>query len=183
MKTPLRPALTHVGIYVTNLARMTRFYTEIMNLHISDRGHGFSMPINIVFLTADPTKHHQLVLAEGRPEDAPSSINQASFKVDSLDELRTMFRRVQAEGVNRLRSINHGNAWSVYFEDPEGNTIEIYLDTPWYVSQPHGDLLDLSLSDAAIFELTEAMCRKDEHFMPIGQWENKMRRELGMPPI
>ena len=45
---------------------MTRFYTEIMNLVISDKGHGFSMPVNIVFLTADPTKHHQFVLAEGR---------------------------------------------------------------------------------------------------------------------
>jgi len=181
MTDTLRPELTHVGIYVINLARMTRFYTEIMKLHISDRGHGFSMPINIVFLTADPTKHHQFVLAEGRPADAPSSINQASFKVGSLDELRTMYQRVQAEGVDRLRAINHGNAWSVYFEDPEGNTIEIYLDTPWYVSQPHGDVLDLSLSDESIFKLTEEMCRKDAHFMPVGEWQNKMRSELGLP--
>ena len=180
MTALLRPALTHVGIYVKDLARMTRFYTEIMNLHISDRGHGFSMPVNIVFMTADPTKHHQFVLAEGRAADAPSSINQASFKVNSLDELRTMYLRVKAEGVDKLRGINHGNAWSVYFEDPEGNTIEIYLDTPWYVGQPHGDLLDLSLSNDEIFKQTEAMCRQDAHFMPVAEWEDKMRRDLGL---
>jgi len=183
MTATLRPMLTHVGIYVKDLARMTRFYTEIMNLHISDRGHGFSMPMNFVFLTADPTKHHQFVLAEGRAADAPSSINQASFKVGSLDELRTMFQRVKAEGVNQLRVINHGNAWSVYFEDPEGNTIEIYLDTPWYIGQPHGDALDLSLSDAAIFRLTEEMCKKDAHFMPVEQWQDKMRGELGIKTV
>ena len=178
MTAALRPTLTHVGIYVKNLALMTRFYTEIMNLHISDRGHGFSMPVNFVFLTSDPTKHHQFVLAEGRAADAPSSINQASFKVSSLDELRTMFHPVKAEGVNHLRGINHGNAWSVYFDDPEGNTIEIYLDTPWYISQPHGNLLALGMTNDAIFKLTEEMCRKDEHFMPVDQWQEKMRGEL-----
>ncbi len=49
MPATLRPALTHVGITVKDLARMTRFYTEIMNLPISDRGHGFSMPMRSYF--------------------------------------------------------------------------------------------------------------------------------------
>lgn len=181
MTASFRPLLTHAGIYVRDLARMTRFYTEIMNLHISDRGHGFSMPVNIVFLTADPTKHHQFILAEGRKDDGPSTVNQLSFKVQSLDELREMHQRVKGEGVKQLRSINHGNAWSVYFEDPEGNTVEIYMDTPWYVSQPHGDLLDLSLPNEEIFKLSEAMCRNDANFMPVGEWEDKMRKDLGLP--
>jgi catechol 2,3-dioxygenase len=180
MTATFRPSLTHAGIYVRDLALMTRFYTEIMNLVVSDRGHGFSMPVNIVFLTADPTKHHQFVLAEGRKDDGPSTINQLSFKVDTLDELRTMFQRVKSEGVDALRGINHGNAWSVYFQDPEGNTIEIYLDTPWYIGQPHGDALDLSLSNEEIFRQTEEMCAKDAHFMPVRQWENKMRGNLGL---
>ena len=178
MTGPLRPALTHAGIYVRDLAGMTRFYTEIMNLVISDRGHGFSMPVNIVFLTADPTKHHQFILAEGRKDDGPSTVNQLSFKVESLAQLRTMYQRVKAENVKSLRGINHGNAWSVYFEDPEGNTVEIYMDTPWYVSQPHGDALDLSLSDEEIFRLSEEMCRKDAHFMPVREWEESMRNRL-----
>lgn len=180
MTAPLRPVLTHAGIYVRDLAKMTRFYTEIMNLHISDRGRGFSMPVNIVFLTADPTKHHQFILAEGRSDEGPSTINQLSFKIDTLDQLRTMYQRVKAENVGQLRGINHGNAWSVYFQDPEGNTIEIYMDTPWYVSQPHGDTLDLSLSNEEIFKQSEAMCKKDACFMPVREWEDKMRGDLGL---
>ena len=180
MAAPLRLALTHAGIYVRDLAKMTRFYTEIMNLHISDRGHGFSMPVNIVVLTADPTKHHQFILAEGRGDEGPSTINQLSFKIDTLDQLRTMYHRVKAENVGQLRGINHGNAWSVYFHDPEGNTIEIYMDTPWYISQPHGDTLDFSLSNEEIFKQSEAMCRKDARFMPVREWEDKMRADLGL---
>ena len=43
--------------------------------------------------------------------------------------------------------MNHGNSWSLYFNDPEDNTVEIYMDTPWYVAQPFADDLDLDLPD------------------------------------
>ena len=43
--------------------------------------------------------------------------------------------------------MNHGNALSVYFDDPEGNVVECYLDTPHQIAQPHGDPLDLDLPD------------------------------------
>ena len=38
--------------------------------------------------------------------------------------------------------MNHGNAWSVYFRDPEGNRIEIFCDTEWYIEQPCVEDLD-----------------------------------------
>ena len=142
---------------------MTRFYTEIMNLHISDRGHGFSMPVNIVFMTADPTKHHQFVLVKGRDTSAPSTINQLSFKVDSLDDLRAVSSKATTRGC-KVRQTSHGNAWSIYFLDPEGNQIEIYLDTPWHVAQPHGDHIDFSKSDAEIYAETERRVRADPTF-------------------
>ena len=68
----------------------------------------------------DPARHHQVVLATGRdPASRKSTINQLSFTVRSLDELRTMHRRVKDYGVEHLRGLNHGNAWSIYFDDPD----------------------------------------------------------------
>ena len=52
----------------------------------------------------------------------------------------------------------------MYFPDPEGNQIEIYLDTPWHVAQPHGDPIDFSKSDAEIYAETEARVRADPTF-------------------
>jgi catechol 2,3-dioxygenase len=69
-----------------------------------------------------------------------------------------------------MRGMNHGNALSIYFADPEDNTVEVYLDTPWYVPQPHGDPLDLTQPDATIWAETEALCRADPGFVPIDQW-------------
>jgi catechol 2,3-dioxygenase len=48
--------------------------------------------------------------------------------------------------------------------------VEVLLDTPWYVAQPHGDPLDFDRADDAIWEETKQICRADPPFLPIEQW-------------
>jgi len=48
--------------------------------------------------------------------------------------------------------------------------VEVYLDTPWYVSQPHGDPLDLDKPDQVIWDETEAIVRADPTFKPVETW-------------
>jgi catechol 2,3-dioxygenase len=100
-----------------------------------------------------------------------STVMQLSFAVPSIQSLRDLRDKAVALGASKLLPLNHGNALSVYFADPEGNTVEIYLDMPFYISQPHGDPLDLSQDDATILRETEAICRSDPSFMPIDQWQ------------
>jgi catechol 2,3-dioxygenase len=66
----------------------------------------------------------------------------------------------------------------VYFADPEGNTVEIYMDMPFYIAQPHGDPLDLNKDDATLLRETEEICRNDPTFMPIEEWERKMAQKV-----
>jgi catechol 2,3-dioxygenase len=137
---------------------------------MTDHGVGGTFKFQLHFLSGTPTQHHQLVLASGRPADAPSTVMQMSFKVPAIDDLRRIHADALAAGATKMRLMNHGNALSIYFEDIEGNTVEVYLDTPWYVPQPHGDPLDLSKSDAQIWAETEAACRKDPAFEPVEDW-------------
>jgi catechol 2,3-dioxygenase len=175
----IRPQLTHAGIYVHDINKMRRFYVDVLGLIASDEGSSPRLKIDLVFLSADPATHHQLALASGRPTEAKiSTVNQLSFKVASLDELRTMYHRVAEHGVRALTPVNHGMAWSIYFEDPEGNTVEIYLDSPWYVPQPHGAPLDLSLPNEEIERRTEETCRRDKGFMLHSEWQQTMRGKL-----
>lgn len=174
MDTTIRPNLTHAGLWVRDPAVMEAFYTRIMGFHVSDRGFVPRYNGNITFMSNDPTIHHQVILAEGRPDDVPSTINQLSFLVKSLDELRVMYRRVVAEGVENLLPRNHGNAWSVYFDDPEGNNLEVYLDSPFHVPQPFGEHLDFDLSNEEIMEITEKMCRETDGFQPRTEWSAEM---------
>jgi catechol 2,3-dioxygenase len=162
----IRPRLAHTGIYVRDLDRMIGFYTQVLGLTVTDRGKAISFDTELAFLSANPEQHHQLALATGRPRDASfSTVMQTSFMVDSLDDLRAIRARALMHGATGMRGTNHGNAWSIYFKDPEGNTVECYLDTPFHVPQPHGDPLDLDKTDAEIVRETEAACRRDPGFM------------------
>ncbi|HVO14164.1 MAG TPA: VOC family protein [Alphaproteobacteria bacterium] len=171
--------LAHVGIYVADIRKMAAFYTRFFNFTVTDRGT--LGETELVFLSRDPDEHHQLVLASGRPLPLGFNVvNQISFRVASLDDLRTLHARLADEPVTEIRPVSHGNAWSVYFRDPEGNRIELYLDTPWYISQPFREPLDLSQPDEAILRETERLCRASPGFRPHAEWRAEVARRMGV---
>lgn len=177
----IRAQLTHVGIYVRDIARMETFYTEVLGLMVTDKGPSPRTPgLFLTFLSAAPSAHHQVVLVTGRPEDATfSTIQQVSFTVGSLAELREVRDRALARGASGMRVITHGNAWSIYFSDLEGNVLEAYLDTPFHVPQPFGEAFDLDASDAEILAATEARCRREVGFQMYGEWQAALAGRLG----
>ncbi|KQP22083.1 VOC family protein [Pseudorhodoferax sp. Leaf267] len=170
MQTPYQPHLSHFGVFCRDIERMKNFYCTVFDLQETDRGVGFTFPFTIVFLSGHADQHHQLALASSRDPQGPSTVMQISFKVQTLDHLREARRRALECGATRMRGLNHGNALSIYCMDPEDNTVEVYLDTPWYVRQPHGDPLDLEQDDAAIWAETERIVRADPSFMPVEEW-------------
>jgi catechol-2,3-dioxygenase len=93
--------------------------------------------------------------------------------VQAIEHLREARRRALARGATRMRGLNHGNSLSIYFSDPEGNTVEVYLDTPWYVTQPHGDPLDLEQPDDTIWAETERIVRADPTFATVDAWRRR----------
>ncbi len=181
MNTPMNspsyaPNLSHMGIACTDIDKMIEFYTHVFGMHVTDKGPGSTFPYMLAFMSAIPQQHHQLVLAQNRPAGTPSTVMQISFMVDTLDHLREARARALSLGATKMRGLNHGNAMSIYFMDPEENTVEVYLDTPWYVAQPHGDPLDLNKTDEAIWAETEKIVRADPSFMPVEAWQAKFKQ-------
>jgi catechol 2,3-dioxygenase len=171
--------LCHFGIYAHDLDRMVAFYTRVFGLAVTDWGSS-SRGMDIAFLSGNPDEHHQLVIAGGRPREATfSTVNQISFRVDSLDELKRYHEFLVRESVPNLETRDHGNAWSIYFSDPEGNRTEVYTTTPWYVGQPFGEPLDLSRPVEEIMARTEAMVRQDPTWKPMTEWSAELRRKQG----
>jgi catechol 2,3-dioxygenase len=81
-------------------------------------------------------------------------------------------------GSENIRCTDHGNSWSIYIPDPEGNNVEIYLDTPWYVPQPHGEPLHLEKSNEEILRATDERCHKDPGCVPVADWQERRRQAL-----
>jgi catechol 2,3-dioxygenase-like lactoylglutathione lyase family enzyme len=178
------PALTfsHFGFFVRDIERMADFYTRLLGFTVSDRGE-LDTPrgrMKFVFLTRDPREHHQIVLASGRPDELPfNAINQISFRMQDFAGLREMYRAIQAEkGVSEIAPVSHGNALSVYFRDPEGNRIELFVDTPWYVAQPIRIPMDMALTDDALWKWAEKTARALPGYKPVEEWRTEIRNRL-----
>lgn len=172
---------SHMGLSVTNIEVMESFYSRALGFAVTDRGVAGGM--HLVFLSRSPVDHHQIVLASGRPKVMPPntdndqfgpSINQISFKMGTLADLRDMRKRLEAEGASAFFPANHGVAWSIYAHDPEGNNLEFFVDTDWYITQPLLRPLDLSKTDAEIFEETREFCKSSAGFEPLDDWRKKV---------
>ena len=153
---PQITGLGHVGIYADDLMKQRDFYTRVMGLTVADEdleGRG------MVFLSTDPVaEHHEFVLMKGRvTSDDARVIQQISFKVSNIDDMRAFKARIEAEDLQIERIVSHGNAFGMYFFDPEGNRLEVYYKTGFPVPQPHGDPLDLDKTDAELLADAKAL--------------------------
>ncbi|MFD0668290.1 VOC family protein [Ramlibacter sp. MAHUQ-53] len=180
-----RPGLTfsHVGFFVTDLERQADFYTRVLEFTETDRGllEGPQGPMQLVFLSRDPDEHHQIVLISGRPAQVPFNvINQVSLKADSLATLQQFHGRLQEAGAAEILPVTHGNALSVYFRDPEGNRVELYVDTPWYVTQPCRVPAPIELPPDELMAWAERHARTLPGFRPRSEWRREMARRMGL---
>ncbi len=182
MSDSLSINFSHVGVFVQNIDRMIDFYTRVLGFIMSDRGV-LDNGTEIAFMTRNPREHHQVVLATGRPDGLSFNvIQQLSFRVGGLDQLREIYRRLVAENVvmegPTLGPITHGNAISVYCRDPEGQRTEFFIDTPWYVHQPMRIPVDMSMNDAEMWAFVEGHARSLPGFKPLSEWHAEMDRKL-----
>jgi catechol 2,3-dioxygenase-like lactoylglutathione lyase family enzyme len=168
-------------MYVTDLARMNRFYVDALGFTVTDRG-SLESPrgtVQLIFLSRDPDEHHQLVLASGRPASIDfNPINQISLKTSSITGLRALRRRVLQHGATEISTVTHGNAVSIYCRDPEANRLELYMDLPWYVSQPMREPVDLEGDEKILMQSLEAHARSLPGFEPRSSWRERMVRMM-----
>ncbi|HET9628403.1 MAG TPA: VOC family protein [Novosphingobium sp.] len=175
---PPNAQFRHVGIYVRDLEGMAAFYKRVLGLVVTDSG--VTERGRIVFLSRSVSEHHQLVLVEGRSDAMGEGlINQLSFRLDSLADLKTFGQIMKAENVRVDRTMNHGNAWSIYCFDPEGNRIELYTGSPWYIAQPCAEALDLDEPEETILAKTEAMVMTNPTYIPGEEWTRRQAAAVG----
>ena len=142
--------LGHVHLKVRDSGRAVRFYTEVFGLDVTEEVGGYA------FLSFGD-RHHDVALQEvdAEPEveqaDADAifhdsetdtamregdagdgceeaGLYHAAFEVDDEAALGELYRQLQELGVETT-SVDHGISKALYFEDPSGNGLEVYVDT------------------------------------------------------
>lgn len=121
--------LGHVVLRVTDCARAEDFYNGLLGLPIIARldDHGMRMTF---FSLGD---HHDFAVMQVSGEGsshAPSAtgLHHVAFNVGTtMDDLREAKAWLEGAGV-AVDPVDHEVTKSLYFSDPDGNGLEVYVD-------------------------------------------------------
>ena len=123
----------HVVLYVSDVGAAVDFYRDALGMETvrydDERGMAFM---------SFGAQHHDIGLFRIRGEATRGSLGLAhvALVIDGgLKELEELHGRLVSCGAKIKSLTDHGMTKSVYFEDPDGNRLEIYCDT---MSQEEG---------------------------------------------
>ena len=124
--------LGHILLRVLDLDRSKKFYSEVLGFKVleEDPAHGGT------FMALEG-QSHAIDLFQVKDPDAAlrqtpgvRGLGHIAFRVESEEDLKDAYASLQQHGVEITRTIDHVSQKSIYFNDPDGNTLEIYFELP-----------------------------------------------------
>lgn len=118
--------LGHIHLRVASLERSEQFYTELLGLKVTER-----VKAQYSFLSFGQS-HHDLALRVDGSRDVlslaeSSPLAHVAFEARDHEEFATIVTRLRAIAAP-YTLVDYGISWALYTQDPDGNTIEVYLD-------------------------------------------------------
>ncbi len=118
----------HVHLKVSNLERSIAFYQDVIGLEVTQ-----TYGDQAAFMSAGGYHHHiGLNTWDSRdgttPPNGSTGLYHAAFLYPDRPSLGRAVANVQAHGVALSGFADHGVSEAVYFDDPDGNGIEMYHD-------------------------------------------------------
>ena len=177
--TAPRLTLAHATIAAPKFSETLAFYCDVLGFHVTNSGE---VPggTQMAFVSQDPNNHHQIAIVETpeAPDHRFVLADHLAFRTASLGDLRVLRSKLAEAGVDPILPICHGNAWSLYFNDPDGNGVECFVDTPFHVAQPFANGIDLYQTDEEILAATRAMIEAEPEFQSMADWRAAFEAKL-----
>jgi len=117
--------LAHVVLRTNNFKNMVSFYKDFLGAQIIYENDF------LAFLSYDE-EHHRIAIAAvpGTTAKDRSScgLDHIAFTFDTISDLLLSYRQRKRKGISPLWPVNHGPTTSIYYRDPDGNTLETQVD-------------------------------------------------------
>jgi len=119
--------LGHVVLNVRNLEDSLTFYRDRLGMQTTGE-----MGRAKFLVGASGRTHHELLLIEVGPDADRGrlGLNHIAFRVGTTDDdLCAALAELETRGVTPTRVVDHGGvSHSAFFDDPDGNNVELYID-------------------------------------------------------
>jgi catechol 2,3-dioxygenase len=118
-------SIGHFHLKVRDVDRAVDFYTDVLGLDVTER-HG-----SFAFLSFGDRHHDVALQGVGANADSPGrgvGLYHTAFEVDSESALAATYERACAHCAS-VSPVDHGISKAIYFDDPDGNGVEVYFDT------------------------------------------------------
>ena len=122
------PTFHHTTFTTLRLSEMVTWYEKVAGLTPVFSGeHG-------AWLTNDDANHRIALLSPPglkHPVDKPhtTGLHHTAFEYQDFDQWLDNYVRLRAEGIQPFLALDHGMTMSIYYADPDGNGVEIQVDT------------------------------------------------------
>lgn len=118
--------LAHIVLRTrAKLSEMVPWYCLVLGAHVVFDGG------RLVFLAYDD-EHHRIAIAQSEDlADRPhrsAGLDHIAFTYDDIGQLLSTYDRLKQAGVLPFCGVNHGPTTSLYYQDPDGNRIELQVD-------------------------------------------------------
>jgi catechol 2,3-dioxygenase len=121
------PVLHHVTLKTNRPEQMMRWYETTVGLKPNYAGPAGA------WLTNDAANHRvALLVAPGLRDDpdkvAHTGMHHLAFEYPDIDGLLSTYERLKADGITPHACLDHGLTTSLYYVDPDGNSVELQVD-------------------------------------------------------
>ena len=118
------PKFAHVVLRTPRFEQMRDWYCAVLNAHVVYEGHG------LCFITFDD-EHHRVALMSAPLQNRnpkTAGMHHTAYTFDTLDALLTRYEDLRQRGIEPKVPIQHGVTTSLYYQDPDGNFVELQID-------------------------------------------------------
>jgi catechol 2,3-dioxygenase len=138
MDTIIRPTLHHFGLTTARLEEMVDWYATVLGTTTNHRsatalGPEGGVPVTGVWVTNDRANHRvAFVSLPGLTADPDrgehTRLQHVAFEYATLDELLNTHSRLKELVIEPVLAVDHGATTAFYYEDPDGNSVELLAD-------------------------------------------------------
>ncbi len=121
---------THLSLFVSDPESSARWYADILGMEEGARGE-FSKGEEWIMMSFG-TMHHDIALIKAPPGATRGvlGLQHYGLEIEGDDEtLRRLYGMLLSKEVKVVKVSDHEVGKGVYFEDPDGNRLEFFLET------------------------------------------------------